>query len=56
MGNFNAIVVCDCGHQEFQVGVKVEGFENRIKMLACAKCGKEMEVPFQQGSEETAHE
>ena len=43
----HGIVVCDCGHQEFKVGVRIEGLENRIRCLVCTKCQKRMDVPFQ---------
>ena len=47
----NAIVVCDCGHHEFRVGIWTDGIANHIRSLACTACGKQMAVPFQQGQE-----
>ena len=46
----HGIVVCDCGHREFRVGIRIEGLNNHIKCLVCTKCQKRMDVPFKQGS------
>ena len=43
----NAIAVCDCGHREFRVGLRVEGTENHIRCVECTACEKQMAVPFQ---------
>ena len=43
----NGLTVCDCGHQEFRVGLQVEGDENHIRVLECCACKKQMAVPFQ---------
>lgn len=45
----HALIICDCGHREFRVGVRLEGLDNRICMLQCTECSKQMPVPFQKG-------
>ncbi len=48
--NINGMVVCDCGHRAFKVGLQVAGGENHIRLLECDDCGKRMAVPFQNGA------
>lgn len=50
----NAAAVCDCGHLEFRVGLRVKDAENHIRVLECAACQKQMAVPFQANVEDAA--
>lgn len=44
----NGVVVCDCGHRQFVIGIEVDATgKNFIRLLECVKCGHEMSVPFQ---------
>jgi len=44
----NGVVVCDCGHRKFMIGVKADALGNSfIRLLECGDCGKEMAVPWQ---------
>ena len=45
--NLNGVVVCDCGHREFLIGVASDARGNSfIRLLECTECGHEMPVPF----------
>lgn len=42
----NAQVQCDCGHQQFEIGVAAQpnGGNNFIRVLECTACKKQMPV------------
>lgn len=43
----NGLVICDCGHREFRIGVTSDAKGNSfIRLLECTKCEHEMIVPF----------
>ena len=43
----NAIVICDCGHTAFKVGIEADPIgNNHIRCIECIACGHKLAVPF----------
>ena len=44
----NGQAICDCGNKSFFVGLLVTRGNNRIKLLECTECERQMAVPFRE--------